>query len=287
MKRQIKYYILAALAVIGLSSCLEDEGVFKENGSSGIVELQLPARSTSTPYAVKTTTIEVEDIVELPVEVNYTGVNGAPRDVEVQLAIDDAAVSTYSTDGSVIAVPADAYELPASNTVIIPKGQKTAVYTIRLKPKALDLTKSYALGVKIVSASAGTVSGNYSTGIYRLPIKSPWEGSYNVTIDWELPESLADYQQYFPETFETELTTEGPGIVKSDAIGDLFGGSTYYQFNPDASVTVTFSATTFTGVTIVESHADIDNLTFSHKTSFSHPSYGDFVLIEQYEKIED
>jgi hypothetical protein len=172
MKKQLKYYIIGVLALIGLSACLDEEGVFKENGSYGIVELALPARSTSTPYAVKTTTIAVEDIVELPVEINYTGVNGASQEVQVALAIDDATIAIYDKSGKTVALPAGSYELPASNTVTIPKGQKTAVYIIKLKPKTFDLTQSYALGVKIVSASAGIVSGNYSTGIYKLTVQN-------------------------------------------------------------------------------------------------------------------
>ncbi|MDR3338946.1 MAG: DUF1735 domain-containing protein [Candidatus Symbiothrix sp.] len=290
MKKQLKYYIIGLLVLTGLTACLDEKGVFEENGSYGIVELVLPARSTSTPYAVKTTTVEVEDIVELPVEINYTGINGAPQDVQVTIAIDDAAVAIYdATDKSktILALPANLYELPASNTVTIPKGQKTAVYIIKLKPKTFDLTKSYALGVKIVSASAGIVSGNYSTGIYNLPVKSPWEGIYTVTIDWNLPESLADYRQYFPETLaDIELKTQGPGIVRAPIIGDLFGGTTDFKFNPDATVGVAFSATTFQNVTVIESHSDVNTLTFSHKTSFSHASYGDFELRETYVQVK-
>jgi hypothetical protein len=158
-------------------SCLKEEGVFKENGSYGIVELDLAARSTSTPYAIRNTTIEVEDEVDLIVKVNYTGVNGAPEDVQVTLVIDSVAVAIQYPNNSTIAVPDGAYELPASNVITIPKGEKTAAYTIKIKPRLFDLTKSYALGVKIASATAGTISGNYSTGIYTLPVKSPWEGN--------------------------------------------------------------------------------------------------------------
>jgi hypothetical protein len=287
-KVYIKYCAAAVLTVFGFSSCLDDEGVFKENGSSGIIELVLPARTTSTPYAVKTTTVEVEDVMELPVEVNYTGVNPAPQDIEVELVIVDEAIAIYDPSGTTLALPASNYELPASNVITIPKGQKKAVYTVKLKPKTFDLTKLYALAIKIARASSGIVSGNYSTGIYSLPVKSPWEGTYTYLVDWILPSSLSSYQQYFPTEYEGEsVTTQGPGIVRHQYVGDLFSGWTNYIFYPDETVGVEFSVTTFTGVEVLESHADINTLTFSHKTKFSHASYGDFVLIEQYTKTGD
>jgi hypothetical protein len=172
MKTTMKYYIIAALALLSFSSCLNEDGVFEDNGAHSIVELVLPARSTSTPYAVKTITVSATaEVVELPVEINFTGVDGTPTDVQVTLAIDDAAVAIYDKTGKTIALPASNYELPASNVVTIAKGQKHAIYTIKLKPQHFDATKTYALGVKIAGASAGTVSGNYSTGIYKLTVK--------------------------------------------------------------------------------------------------------------------
>ncbi|KAA6331445.1 hypothetical protein EZS27_019953 [termite gut metagenome] len=143
------------------------------------------------------------------------------------------------------------------------------------------------MGVKIASTSAGIVSGNYSTGIYNLPVKSPWEGKYNVTVDWELPESLASEQQYFPESFDVNLSTQGPGVVRGTNIGDFFSGWTNYKFNPDGSIGIAFSSASITNISVQESNSNINTLTFSHKTSFSHPSYGDFVLIETYIKTRD
>jgi hypothetical protein len=170
MKRYIQTLVIFALPLL-FASCLNEEGVFQDNGSYGIVELTLPARTTSTSFSVKSTTIEVQDEFILTVTVNYTGVNGAPEDVRVTLAIEDAAVATQYPTGSVTALPDSFYELPASNVVTILKGGKTATYDIKLKPRLFDLTKSYALGVKIAGATVGTISGNYSTGIYLLRIK--------------------------------------------------------------------------------------------------------------------
>jgi hypothetical protein len=175
MKTRITYYLIAVLtltAPLGFTACLEEDSVYEDNGNHSIVELVLPARSTSTPYAVKTVAVAASAAsVELPVEVNFTGVDGTPEDVQVTLALDNAAVAIYDTTGATVALSASYYELPASNVVTIPKGQKNATYTIKLKPQGLNTSRAYALGVKITNTSVGIISGNYSTGIYKLSVK--------------------------------------------------------------------------------------------------------------------
>jgi hypothetical protein len=265
-------YILLSLALL-LSSCLKEEGVFKENGSYGIVELDLAARSTSTPYAIRSTTIEVEDEVALTVKVNYTGVNGAPEDVQVTLAIDNAAVGKQYPDNSTIAVPDGAYELPASNVVTIPKGGKTATYTIKIKPRLFDLTKSYALGVKIASATAGTISGNYSTGVYILPVKSPWEGTYTVTYTWYAGGGYGTDEETYTET-DVELKTAGAGVVEAQYVAYWFGGYTRYTFYPNATVGVSAYSGANLATGVISSSADTENFsTFTVRWWFANTGY--------------
>jgi hypothetical protein len=282
-KVYIKYCAITVLSILGLGSCLDDKGTFEDNGSSGIVELVLPARTTSTPFAVKTTTIEVEDVIELPVEVNYTGVNPAPQDIRIELAVDDDAVAVYDPSGKTLALPASNYELPASNVIVIPKGQKKAVYLIKLKPKTFDLTKSYALAVKIVSASLGTVSGNYSTGIYNLPVKSPWEGLYTVNYKWYVGGGAGSADESYTET-EIKLTTAGPGILQATYVGSWFSGYTQYTIYPDAVDVLVYSGSVrATGV--VESEVDAGNLTFRVNYWFIAPT--SYQLEETYTRTGD
>jgi hypothetical protein len=283
MKKIYFYSAIAILSVFSFNSCLDDEGVYTENGSSGIVELTLPARTTSTPFAVKTTTIEVEDIIELPVEVNYTGVNPAPENIEVELAIVDDAIEIYDPSGTTLALPASNYELPASNVITIPKGQKKAVYTIKLKPKTFDLTKSYALAVKIVRASLGVISGNYSTGIYNLPVKSPWEGTYTVNYRWYRGGGYGSDDETYTET-DVTLTTQGPGILQAQYVGAWFSGYTRYTIYPNAVDVFVYSGSART-TGIIESEVDTDNLTFRVRYWFIAPT--SYELEETYTRTGD
>jgi hypothetical protein len=168
-----KFVLYAATAFLfaGMSACLEGEPPFKDNGNFGIVELDLAARTTATPFAIRNVSRGTAGVVDVPVIVNYTGVNGTSEDVQVTLGLDNNAVATYAsaTSTTVVVLPANSYELPASSTVVIPKGEKQATYTIRVTTAALDPDVAvYGIGVKIVSTTGGTISGNYSTGIYRL-----------------------------------------------------------------------------------------------------------------------
>lgn len=271
-----------------LISCLKEEGVFKENGSSGIVELALAARSTSTPYATKSVMIEKEEAAVLPVTVSYTGVNGAPEDVQVTLAVYNAAIGELYPDSSVIALPDDFYELPATGVVTISKGEKTATCAIKVSSNRFDLTKSYALGVKIVAASAGTISGNYSTGVYLLPVKSRWEGTYLATYEWI---QVGEFSEIFSERMITKtdvkLATVGPETLEAQGLGGVFSGYTRYTFYANGTVKVAASSGADLRVTVVSSQADVEDFTIFTVRYKVLLSAGDLELTETYRRIGD
>ncbi|MDR0538820.1 MAG: DUF1735 domain-containing protein [Tannerellaceae bacterium] len=174
-----KYIISLAVALTAsmLTSCLDDQPLFTDNGDYGIVELDLSGnRAVTAPYASMSfsrtdSSILSEQYKTLPIDavINYTGVNGAPNDVTVTVEIDDAIVTKYNSFSKVIALPAAAYKLPASNTLLIPKGKKTAVYTINVNLPTLEKSvATYGIGLKITSASDGRISGNFGAGIYLI-----------------------------------------------------------------------------------------------------------------------
>ncbi|MDR3252361.1 MAG: DUF1735 domain-containing protein, partial [Tannerella sp.] len=287
-KKYNKYSVLAlALMSFGLSSCLDEDPVFTDNGSHSIVELVLPARTSSTPYAVKITTLEFVDEILLPIEVNFTGVNGAPQDIQVTLSIDDAIIAKYDPSGETVALSPSNYEAPSPSTVTIPKGEKKATYIIKLKPRTFDQTKSYALGVKIASASGGTISGNYSAGVYSLPIKSPWQGKYDVHYKWVLrggsKPAPEDDEEYDEE--DVELTTAGPGVVQAQYVGAWFSGYTTYTFKPDGTILPFVYSGSARAVEVFSSSYDLDKLVFEVEYSFISPT--NYRLIETYTRTGD
>lgn len=210
--RNIGTFIIA----IAMYSCVNNnDSVFEDNGSSGIVEIvNVPARSTSTPFALKSNAFDALDVVELPIVVNYTGIGVAPEDIKIHLALDSALIETYndSVNTSYILLPTRLYSVDGYD-LIIPKGKKTDTLIVKIYPPKFsvsDFSKAYAIGVKIESATLGTLSGNYGKVIYTVGIKNKYDGVYGVTgtfVDYVNAAFVAAY----PKTIY--LKTQDPSSV--------------------------------------------------------------------------
>jgi len=216
MKRNINklFGLILVLSSITLASCVNDaDSIFQDNGSSGIVEIfNIPARSTSTPSALKSLAFAADaGEVEIPIVVNYTGVNGAPEDIKVHLNLDETIISTYndSLGTNYTALPSRLYTIDGYD-LTIPKGQKKDTLIIKLhlpNYTSADYSESYALGIRIESTTKGTVSGNYGSALFQILVKNKYDGVYQVN---------GTYQDYvnslftgaYPQTVDL-ITTSG------------------------------------------------------------------------------
>jgi len=229
MKTYYKILSLAALITAAtFSSCTKEDGVFDSDDTGGIIELaDLPARSTSTSYSVVTKSFDAADEVTFPVTINYTGSAGAPQDITLTMSINSTALSTYNTaqGTSYTELPTTLYSVD-TYTVTILKGSKTGTFNIKLKTSAFDFSLSYALGISIQSATSGTISGNYGTGIFRVVAKNAYEASYTVTGWFFHPTAGRAISS------TKSLTTVGVATNAAD-LGDL--GSSDYNFTFDVS----------------------------------------------------
>jgi len=234
MKRNINKLLslIVVFSSIFLASCVNDaESVFQDNGSSGIVEIfNVPARNTSTPISFKSTAFDFLDVVELPIVVNYTGINGAPQDITVHLAFDSTLITLYNDSAKTeyLNLPSKLYSID-SYDIIIPKGKKQVTLNIKIYPprfSASDFTTPYSLGVKIATASHGIISGNYSKAVFAVGIKNKYDGVYNVTgtfVDY----ANAAFTSAYPK--KIYLKTQDPvSVAYFDPI--LNGGDFGYSF---------------------------------------------------------
>lgn len=224
------------LIATAFSSCTKEDGVFDADDTGGIIELSdLPARSTSTVYAVASKSFDVLSSVEFPVTVKYSGTAGAPQDITIQMVIDTNVVNTYnSAEGTAYDhLKEDKYTVD-SYTLTIPKGSKTATFMIRLQTNAFDFNLSYALGISIKSVSEGTLSGNYGTGIFRVAAKNDYEDDYTVT-GWFFHPTAG-------RKIEQTKTLSTAGLTKCNApVGDLGGYS--FDFEISGTSLTNFVAT--------------------------------------------
>ncbi|MDQ1138730.1 DUF1735 domain-containing protein [Pedobacter agri] len=189
MKIQSKLYTaILAFGICLFTSCAKEENIFTDDGNGGesaLVELGdlPPTRTAGIPTVTYTTVTKSFDAaaeVDVPITVNYTGVNGAPSDVTIQLGVFNDAVTTMSTTAAPLTIlPTSLYTIP-NNTLIIPKGQKKATMIVKVRASAFNFALTYALGIKILSSSTGIVSGNFGTGVFIMSAKNQWDGIYQV-----------------------------------------------------------------------------------------------------------
>lgn len=208
MKKILNIFLVGIL-VTGLSSCLKDKtmiGPESPGAIKNIVEfanVDAISSGVGSIYPVYIKSYATDAPGKLTITVNYAGVDNAPTDINVVVSVDHSILTTYNAkiikDARDAAIelgedPDEAEEdvkdklisplNPAAYTVgnlnlVIPKGQRTASVDIALKPAEFSFVVPSGLAFKIVSASTGTISGNFGNIIVKIGAKNRLDGVYN------------------------------------------------------------------------------------------------------------
>ncbi|WP_342646009.1 DUF1735 domain-containing protein [Mucilaginibacter sp. CSA2-8R] len=169
--------IILSISVLFMSSCLKSTDIVGPDapGSAGaIIEFANPTFIATSSHTLTVPLARYEFLTlktgdKVHVDVNYTGTNAAaPSNVTVNLTTDAGALTTHLTQANrttYVALPTTLYTLPAS--VTIPSGQNKAGFDFTITDQFVANT-TYAVALKIASASAGTVSGNFGTIVVAL-----------------------------------------------------------------------------------------------------------------------
>jgi hypothetical protein len=210
MKKIINIFLLGFLAV-GLSSCLKDKSLIQPDADgaiSNLIEFQnigAITSGTSSPFPVYEQSYDAGGPASLSVVVNYAGVNTAPRDINVTVAVDPTIITKYNAkivadaraaaivlgqdpDEAEDDVAGDLFDIldpavytPGSLNLVIPAGQRTATLNVALLPGNFDFSKNAAIAFKIVSASEGPISGNFGNIIVKVSAKNKYDGTYGLS----------------------------------------------------------------------------------------------------------
>lgn len=219
----------AALLALTLVSCLDDDKyALDPSGTNNVIEFVDPQVPNSPFGAIYPAWVEAYTIAPSATftrTIRYSGPQDNDKDIVVTVAVDPVALEDYNRhmdegiDGS-DALHGNTFELlPASNyqidnaTITIPAGQKEAQVSVTIFPELFDLTKSYALPLRIVSASSGVLSKHYSVGIFGVGIKNKYDAVYNANVQltgW-LAYSISEAAQDYPDGIG--LVTTGPNSV--------------------------------------------------------------------------
>lgn len=225
---------LFVLFSVTLVACLDDEKyALDPEGYQNVIEFldpSVPVSQVGSVYPVWLTAFTVSPESTLTQKISFSGPQNNDQDIVLELAVDPLALDEYNeqmVNGLNGAAPLGGitYELlPEANysipnlTVTIPKGQKEAEISITIFPSQFDLSKTYALPLRIVSASTGILSRHYSVAILATVVKNKYDGIYSV----EPPDGFAglthtnpNFSGLYPKTIELR-TVNGNTVVYYD-----------------------------------------------------------------------
>lgn len=198
MKKNL-FRICIALMGISLVACLDDDKyALDPGGTKNVIEFfdpSVPASPVGSIYPVWVTTTEIVEDFEFEQTISYSGPNGNSKNIELTLAVDPLALDEYNEQMDELGgahfemMPASYYEF-TDVSVTIPKGEKKVNISILTHPDQFDLTKNFALPVRITSASDGILSTHWSVAILAVVVKNKYDGVYDL-IDGNIQRNSA------------------------------------------------------------------------------------------------
>lgn len=254
--------------LIALPACLEDDKyALDPSGTKNVIEFydpSVPSSPSGAIYPVWTATTEIVTDYTFEQTISYSGPNDNSKDIELTLEIDPLALAEYNSQmldglngskplaGGTYEMMPDSYYTFDDFTVTIPRGQKKVNISITTHPDQFDLTKNWALPIRIVSSSSGVLSSHWSVAILAVVVKNKYDGIYDV-LDGQVTRlvggvpDLALGGQY-NEGLEMALSTingNTVGIVPLWKDGGGIGGITGTRLTIDeATNDVTVTCTT-------------------------------------------
>ncbi|SFG57930.1 DUF1735 domain-containing protein [Pedobacter insulae] len=250
MKKIINRTLALVFATVALSSCLKDDSMVLDPDKAGanVIDFVNPTDiavhgSTTPLYVYSFPIVAAPTPIEL--SVSYSGAeDAAPKDITVNIGLAaKAVVDQYNTEQnkSFEVMPTSYYTLSATS-VVIPKGKKTASFTVSFNTSAIDLAKSYVLPLKLTSADA-VVSSNFGTALFQVGVKNKYDGLYTITATAPMVDVTAStLTGYYPLNKMSLITTGANSVAMYDGqyatsnyahpIKSGTATSSYGQFSP-------------------------------------------------------
>jgi hypothetical protein len=186
--------------VLAMASCLDDDKApLDPEGSSNIIEFldpSVPSSPSGAIYPAWVSSFAVAPEATFEQVISYSGPNGNDKDIQLTLEVDPIALDQYNFQADTLGnatydlLPENLYSIE-SMTVTIPKGQTKVTLPITVYPDQFDLSKTYALPLRIASASSGILSAHFSVAILVTVVKNKYDGVYTVTPYQGIPVNQA------------------------------------------------------------------------------------------------
>ena len=239
-------------------SCLDDDKQpLDPSGSSNVIEFldpSVPSSPAGAIYPAWTTAFTVQPEATFEQVISYSGPNSNGENINLTLQVDPIALAEFNAQMEELGsstyelLPAENYTVPTS--VTIPAGSTKVTVPITVYPDKFDLSKNFALPLRIASASTGILSAHYSVAILATVVKNKYDGVYTIETGSMVDVTNANFTGIYPKTVELH-TVDGNTVNYYDQDYALAGhifhtgtGASYYggflaQFSFDDSNTVT------------------------------------------------
>jgi hypothetical protein len=232
MKKNI-LKISVALSVIALAGCLDDDKyALDPDGTQNVIEFMdpnVPVSPAGAIYPAWGEAFKYATTVHLERTISFSGPNNNNKDIEVTIDVDPVALADYNAQ-MVNDLHGDTYELmPESyydfdaTTVIIEKGESRVNIGITLHPPQFDLSKSFALPIRITSSSSGVLSQQFSVGIFSLAVKNKYDAFYSTTLTttgWAAYGISDNMPGLYPGVIGLVTTGPNTNLLANDYRGD-------------------------------------------------------------------
>jgi hypothetical protein len=182
--------ICVALLALTLVACLDDDKyALDPSGSENIIEFydpSVPSSPAGAIYPVWTATTPVQAEFTVEQVISYSGPNNNSKDIDLVLGIDPVALEEYNDQmknelhGSTYNLMPDTYYDFTATEVTISNGEKQVTISAKFYPDQFDLSKNWALPLRIVSASDGILSAHFSVAILAVVVKNDYDGIYTI-----------------------------------------------------------------------------------------------------------
>jgi hypothetical protein len=179
----------AVASLFLLSSCLKKTDRLGFISDKGSIISEIATHNEEDPLFLSLSSVPPVETVDLLKVAVHNAKNLPSGDIKIKLALDPTLITAYNDDNmltgtpdALVPLPFTAYTLgDPTLEITIPKGAYGEhIVTATITKAALDLTKTYAIGFKIVSVSEGQISDLAHSFMVVIGVKNPYDGVYSV-----------------------------------------------------------------------------------------------------------
>lgn len=235
--------ISLAFLTIALAGCLDDDKyALDPSGTENVIEfsdISVPISPLGAVHPAYVNSFNVSEEDEFEVIISYSGPNSNSKDIDLTLEVDPLALEAYNEQQASATftpyevLPSNLYSIPSMN-VTLEKGKTKLTIPITVFPDQFDLSKKYAIPLRIASASSGTLSAVYSVGIFGVVVKNRYDGLYTIEDGSMVDVTNAAFVGLYPKNVSLR-TVDGSTVDYYDEDYHLAGhifftgtGASYY-----------------------------------------------------------